>query len=366
MEKKNKGKKKNRTAKKKYLTWLTGGGIILCLVVLMFLGYMILPTLGKKSLNRHGETMTENGMTVLLKEMSEDETGPHELEEGQILVDGEVYEYNQELVTFLFMGIDSHSGISQIKIPGKAGQADALILAVMNPTTEEIQIINVNRDSITDIEIYDTAGVYMGKERGQITLQYAYGDGREKSCELMEQAVSELFYGIPIHGYVALDILAIANLNDAVGGVEVTVDEDVAVYMPEWNVGSKVTLQGEEALYYVRHRAAETQELGTNLRRIERQKEFMTAFVQKLKEKTKGNITFPLSLYDDVKKNMVSSISIEEMTYLASMALDYKFSLNSMRGMTGESVMGENSEEFHVNDADLKQMIIEVFYAPVK
>ena len=362
MEKKR--RKKNRTAKQKCSKWLTGGGIILCLVGVVFLGYMILQTLGKKSLSRHGEMMVENEMTELLNAMSEEENGPHELEEGQILVDGKVYEYNQELITFLCMGIDSHSGISRTKVPGKAGQADALVLAVINPVTEEIQIINVNRDSITDIEIYDTAGVYMGKERGQITLQYAYGDGREKSCELMEQAVSKLFYGIPIHGYAALDILAIANLNDAVGGVEVTVDEDVAVYMPEWKVGSKVVLQGEEALYYVRHRAAETQELGTNLRRIERQKEFMTAFVQKLKEKTKGNITFPLSLYDDVKKNIVTSISVEEMTYLANMALNYKFSLSNMRGMTGDLVMGEDSEEFHVNDADLKQMVIDVFYTP--
>ncbi len=367
MEKEKQRKRKKRTAKKSYKKWLIGGGCFLCLFVVLILIYFILQNMGKSSLNRHGENMAGDGMTVGINEMQqESEVGNYELEEGQILVDGQVYEYNQELVTFLCMGIDSHSGISKTKTPGKAGQADALILVVINPETEEIQVINVNRDSMTEIEIYDTAGVYIGTEKGQITLQYAYGDGREKSCELMEKAVSDLFYGIPIHGYAALDIGAIATLNDAVGGVEVTVDEDVAVYMPQWKVGNKVILQGEEALYYVRHRAAETQELGTNLRRIDRQKEFMTAFVQKLKEKTKGNISFPLSLYKDIQKHIVTSVSMEEIAYLADMALSFNFSLGNMWGMEGDLVMGEESEEFHVNDAALKQLVMDVFYTKVE
>lgn len=366
MDKKKHRKKKKKAAKKKYTKWLMGGGVFLCFFVLVFIIYIVLQNLGKSNLDRHGENMANAGNISSLNELTQElEADTYELEEGQILVNGQIYEYNQDIVTFLCMGIDSHSGISKTKIPGKAGQADALILVVVNPKTEEIQVINVNRDSMTDIEIYDTAGVYIGKEKGQITLQYAYGDGREKSCELMEKAVSDLFYGIPIHGYAALDILAIATLNDAVGGVEVTVDEDVAVYMPQWKVGSKVTLQGEEALYYVRHRAAETEELGTNIRRIDRQKEFMTAFVQALKNKTKNNISFPLSLYKDVQKHIVTSVSLEEITYLANMVLGYDFSLGNMRGMTGDLVMGEESEEFHVNDTDLKQMVIDVFYTKV-
>ena len=367
MNKKKRRKKKKKAAEKKYTKWLIGGGCVLCLFVFLVLIYLILQNLGKSSLNRHGKNMAGDGMADAINEIQqESEISNYELEEGQILVDGQVYEYNQELITFLCMGIDSHSGIGKTKTPGKAGQADALILVVIDPRTEEIRVVNVNRDSMTDVEIYDTAGVYIGKERGQITLQYAYGDGRENSCELMEKAVSDLFYGIPIHGYAALDIGAIATLNDAVGGVEVTVDEDVAVYMPQWKVGSKVELQGEEALYYVRHRAAETDELGTNIRRIDRQKEFMIAFVQKFKEKTKENLSFPLTLYDEVQKHIVTSISVEEIAYLVNMVLNYDFSISSMRGMEGESIMGEESEEFHVDDAALKQLVIDVFYTKVE
>lgn len=362
-------KKRNKRESKKTgcPKWLIGISIGVALIVFVWLAIFLMQLLGKTSLKRHGAQVVNDtnisGINILEGENYED---TYELEEGQIVVDGQVYEYNDEIITFLCMGIDSHSGISEIKTPGNAGQADALILVVIVPEKEEIQIINVNRDSMTDIEIYDTAGVYLGKERGQITLQYAYGDGRERSCELMEQAVSELFYGIPIHGYVALDILAIADLNDAVGGVEVTVDEDVAVYMPQWKVWEKVTLQGEEALYYVRHRAAESGELGTNLRRIDRQKEFMIAFVQALKKQTKENISFPLSLYREIEKHIITSVSTDEILYLANMALSFDISLGSMRGMNGDVVMGDENEEFHVNDEELKQLVIEVFYRKVE
>ena len=45
-------------------------------------------------------------------------------------------------------------------------------------------------------------------ERAKIisVLSYAYGDGGYESCELAENAVSELLYGLPIDGYCALNM----------------------------------------------------------------------------------------------------------------------------------------------------------------
>ena len=49
----------------------------------------------------------------------------------------------------------------------------------------------------------------------------------EMSCERMVEAVSHLFYGIPIHGYCSLNMEVITLLNDEIGGVTVTVPEDL-------------------------------------------------------------------------------------------------------------------------------------------
>ena len=129
-------------------------------------------------------------------------------------------------------------------------------------------MININRDSMTDIELYDTDGGYAGTETKQLALQYAYGDGRVGSCELMEKTVSKLFYGIPIHGYVALDMESIPTINDSVGGVEVTVLEDMTKYKPNWTEGIRIKLTGADALLYIREREDESTELGSNVKRI--------------------------------------------------------------------------------------------------
>ena len=341
---------------------IVAGLILCCAVVVFFAAFMVLKNVGKSSLKKHANQVANQELASSLNDEISDIEAEEtlELEEGQILVDGEVWEYNDDILTFLCMGVDSRNGIAKEKTPGKAGQADALLMVVVNPRKEEINVIAINRDTMTDIEIYDTAGMYLGEENAQITLQYAYGNGRERSCELMEQTISELFYGIPIHGYGALAMDAIATLNDAVGGVEVTVLEDMTKFKWDWTKGAQVKLKGEEALIYIQRR--DTAYLGTNLGRVERQKQYLTAYVRQLKNKMKADVTFPVTLLGQIQKHMVTSLSVKEITYLADTLLGYDFSMENIISIPGESKMGEKHEEFYIDDAALKQIVIDVFY----
>ena len=342
---------------------IVAGLILCCVVVLFFSTYMVLKSVGKNSLKKHAGEVANSELSTGLNDVPEImEEEPLELKEGQILVEGEVYEYNKDILTFLCMGVDSRSGITETKTPGKAGQADALLMVVVNPKTEEIHVIAINRDTMTEIEIYDTAGMYLEEQEAQITLQYAYGDGREKSCRLMEQVVSELFYGIPIHGYGALDMQSIATLNDAVGGVDVTVLEDMTKHRSNWTEGASVLLEGEEALIYIRERDSASKELGTNIKRVERQKQYLNNYVAKLKTKMKQDITFPVTLLSKIQKHLVTSLTVQEITFLADTLLGYDFSMENIISIPGESKMGEKHEEFYIDDAALKQIVIEVFY----
>ena len=342
-------------------------GLILCLVVVLFFStFIVLKSVGRSSLKKHANEVANQELSGNLNDEIENLDEPLELEEGQILVEGKVYEYNDDIMTFLCMGVDSGSGIEKEKTPGKAGQADAQLLVVVNPRKEKIDVIAINRDTMTDIEIYDTAGMYLGEEEAQITLQYAYGNGREKSCQLMEQAVSKLFYGIPIHGYGALDMQSIATLNDAVGGVEVTVLEDMTRHRWNWKEGTNVLLKGEEALIYIRERDSASKELGTNIKRVERQKQYLNNYVSKLKDKMKQDITFPINLLNKVKKHLVTSLSVDEIAFMADTLLGYDFSMENIISIPGESKMGEKHEEFYIDDEALKQIVIDVFYEQVE
>ena len=339
---------------------IVAGLILCCIVVVFFSTFMILKSVGKSSLKKHAGEVANQELSVQLNDEITTTEEPLELKEGQILVEGEVWEYNKDIMTFLCMGVDSRKGITEVKTPGKAGQADALLMVVVNPHKEEINVIAINRDTMTDIEIYDTAGMYLEEEKAQITLQYAYGDGREKSCQLMEQTVSDLFYGIPIHGYGALDMQSIATLNDAVGGVEVTVLEDLTKFKWDWTKGTKVHLTGEEALLYIARR--DTSYMGTNLGRVERQKQYLTAYVKQMKQKMKEDVTFPVTLLGQIQKHLVTSLNVQEITFLADTLLGYDFSMENIISIPGESRMGEKHEEFYIDDAALKQIVIDVFY----
>ena len=72
----------------------------------------------------------------------------YELQEGQIRYNGKTYQYKDNLMNILCLGIDSRDGIAKEKTPGKAGQADCVILAVLDDEAKTIQLINISRDSM--------------------------------------------------------------------------------------------------------------------------------------------------------------------------------------------------------------------------
>lgn len=342
---------------------------LFALVVCALIVFGIYRQKGRDSLLEHAEQTEDNQAALMAQYAAGQNTRSEEkmqkLEEGQIAYRGSVYEYNRDLMTFLCLGVDSRQDILKEKLPGKGGQADTILLVVMDTNARTLKIINISRDTMTKIQIYDTHGFYLHEEEAQLALQYAYGDGRETSCELMEQAVSNLFYGIPIHGYGAIDVRAVAQLNDAVGGVEVTVIEDLSRFSEDLALGNTVTLSGRQALHYVQERDVDTEELGANSLRIERQKQYLMAFFSRVKEQTKKDITLPLTLYNEAAKHMVTSINAEQAAYLSTIIMDCTFEEEDMITVQGSIRKNDIYEEFIVDEQALYDLIIDVFYREI-
>lgn len=322
---------------------------------------------GRNSLAKHAETLQAVQIENLAGNTDADEEDIYPfLEAGKILYNGVLYEYNDDLLTFLCLGVDSRKDIQLEKIPGEGGQADTIILAVLDEKQKTLKLINISRDTIAKIRIYDRNGIYLYDQETQLALQYAYGDGGKESCLLMEQAVSNLFYGIPIHGYGAIDVKAVADLNDAVGGVEVTVIEDLSRFTPDLALGNTLTLTGRQALHYVQERDVESEELGANNLRIERQKQYLQAFWQKVKSGTKKDLTLPIKLYNTASDHMVTSITADQAAYLSTIALDCTFADEDILSVQGTVIKEDVYEEFIVDEEALYDLIIHVFYREVK
>lgn len=263
------------------------------------------------------------------------------------------------------MGIDKEGEAEAVEEGTDGGQADVLFLAVVNPKDKTVKAIGINRNTMTDVDIYNGEGAYVTTKKAQIAVQHGFGNGAEESCEYQCRAVSRLFYHLPIHGYAAINMSAIPAINDAVGGVDVTVLEDLSGQDGKLKEGEKVHLEGNTSLLYVRYRDMEA--FGSADLRLARQKQYLAAFLGAARKTVGEDIGSVLELYRTAAPMMVTDIGMDEAVYLASSLLDYRFAgEESFYMVKGETVMGEQFEEFYADEAALYEMILEIFYEPVE
>lgn len=290
---------------------------------------------------------------------------PYEPQEGDVSYNGHIYRYNKDILTFLLLGIDSTetvpTGGGEINYM-KGGQSDMMFLAVMNPHTNELSMIAINRNTMTDVDMYRADGSFLRTAKAQICVQHGYGDGKELSCERAKQTVSEMLYGLPIHGYCSIRLGGIMEVNDSVGGVTLTVKKD---YEPlGYKAGETVTLDGDAAYAFLRRRDITMFDSATD--RLNRQKLYLSALLKSVKEQTSSNISFPVTLYKKLNPYMVTNISVDEVTYLATEMLNYSVGNGKMYSLPGNTVRGRIFEEFYLDEAAVVELMLKVFYDVVK
>ena len=279
-------------------------------------------------------------------------------DENTVQYQGNTYTYNDHLSNYLFMGIDSRDVVDTYESQQDAGQADAIFLVSLDRAKEQIKVLFIPRDSMTKIEVFNPAGKSLGMTTDHINIQYAYGDGKQKSCELMKTAVSNLLDGLPIQGYCSMNMDGISEITDYVGGVEITVpDNSLEDVNPEFKEGTEVTLTGENAEQFVRYR--DTDKSQSALVRQERQKTYLQAFLKKAQEQASKDAGFITGLYDSIKNYTVTNMRNDIFAKLLTASQN---GITDSQTVPGEGTQGENFDEYHVDEDELKDMIISMFY----
>lgn len=356
--------KRDKKRKRKVVA-LTVLAAITGLLAAAFAAFLIVGAIGKANLRSNviAAPKLENAPVVIELQPTEEESAGWK--EGWVKYNGQVYAYNEDILTFLIMGIDKTKDVKEVAEGTNGGQADALFLVVLNPHDDSLSVIGINRNTMTDVSVYDNNGSFVNTVKAQIAVQHGFGNGVEESCEYEVNAVQHLFYEMPVHGYAAINMSAIGPLTDMVGGVDVVALEDIksgnSTVIKE---GEEVHLEGDLAFAYIHNR--DTKEFGSADHRLERQKQFITTYLQKVKQKTKEDIGFPISVYQSIAPQTVTSLTVDEMTYLVSIAKDYSFDENYLYTLKGETKQGDVFEEFYVDETDLFELILKVFYEPVE
>lgn len=284
------------------------------------------------------------------------------LNQPEVFWNGKKYKRNTYIKAILCIGVDRKNAMTEYKELGEAGQADGIYVLAHDTARNQLKILMVPRDTITEISILSADGSERMKQTDHLLMAYAYGDGREVSCENMVDSVSTLFHGLQIDSYIASSLSVIGELNDAVGGVTVTVPTPgMEKADPAFIEGETVTLKGEQAEKFVRYRDIEIDH--SAIFRMNQQKEYMARFFDALRQKTKQDSRIVENLFSLMEGYMITDMEKEQ--YL-KLALDVVESDGVSEGafymVPGTDVTTDAFDEFHADEEQMIQVLLDMFY----
>lgn len=272
---------------------------------------------------------------------------------------GKTYQYRgNKLMNILLIGADRRDIVAQ-STQRNGGQADFLLLLCIDRSKKTITPIQLDRDTMTQIQIYGTFGDPAGTRLEQICLAQAFGNTLAQSSENTVSAVEQLLSGIEIDHYLAMDMAGIGALNDALGGVTVTLNDDFSSMDPAMSKGETLTLTGAQAEIFVRGRMNVSD--GTNSSRMVRQRAFLVSAFELFAQRMNEDMEFAGNLFDALGDHAGSDMS---RGYLINEAYACtKYAQADILTPAGSHTIGTDGfVEFYPDEDALNAMVINVFF----
>lgn len=300
--------------------------IIIAVLVIVAV-YFIIRGMDRRDMAQHAAT--ENGTERTWEEFKE--------EAVSIKLNKKKYTFEHPVKTYLFLGTDKSGNEEAEGEDYNGSMADALMLVAIDDTDKTYGILQLNRDTITEVPLLLKDGTADASAEIQLCTAHWYGKDKAASCENTEKTITKMLGGLPIDGYYALKMEAMTLLNHEVGGVTVTLEDDMSKLDPEMKKGATLTLTDHQAELLMQSRYA--MEDDRNTERMRRQQIFMKAFMTKMKEKNAKDVNETINLYDRLRPYATTDIKMNDLTTM----------LKNMQGYTdkgiitidGESKIGE-------------------------
>ena len=241
-----------------------------------------------------------------------------------------------EPLNLLLIGSDDRSGENG-SIGGHFGgmRSDTTILMHISADRDRVELLSIPRDLMVDIPACKMTN---GKETvatfDQFNNAFAYGAmvGEDvESAAACAISTVEQMTDVYINGYFVVDFSGFITMVDAIGGVEVCVQEEI--FAPKANnlhlePGLR-ELDGAKALDYARARVGKGLGDGSDIKRIERQQQLLANTVNKVL--SKNLLTQQVDLYrflDAATKSLMADEKFASIPTLAGLA----YSLRNVKG----------------------------------
>ena len=275
---------------------------------------------------------------------------------------GKTYVARTGLTPILLIGVDRGENAVEQWGYQQGGQADFLLLIVIDSSEKKVRMLQIDRDTITDVETLGVLGNVIGTRKLQIALSHSYGKTPQDNCNYTIQTVSNLLQGEPLDLYFSLNMASIAKFNDLLGGVTVTMQEDHTLINPAFTKGATLHLMGQDAYDYVHSRMYVDD--GSNVSRMARQRNYMLAAKDTLLSRLKES-GFVDTLFDTLGSDLVTNVSRGRLINEAAKASQYE--VEEITQMIGERRIGvDGYMEFYADEQFLIDWVLSVFYREYK
>ena len=241
------------------------------------------------------------------------------------------YVARDEVYNFLLIGHDRAASL-----------ADVIMLVNYDVNTGKITIMQLPRDTY-----------YVGDtNKNQLNVQFsayvnrAYYKGEAKPVAVAASKFARILEQnlcIKIHYTAVLDLDGFVNIVNAVGGVDVYIPVDMDYEDPIQDLyihlkKGPAHLNGEDAEGFVRFREGFVQ---ADIGRVNAQKIFMTAFMEKVKNSISlTNMSVLNTLVNEVIKNLTTDIPATDFIYFGKNALSVDFANVRMLTVPGDYAGG--------------------------
>jgi polyisoprenyl-teichoic acid--peptidoglycan teichoic acid transferase len=245
-------------------------------------------------------------------------------------------------VNVLLLGIDE----SRERADWNGFRTDTIMLLCIDFDNKKIDLISIPRDSLVWVHGYG------GKAR--INTAFGQGGGYKKDgFEYLMETISKMTGGVQVDRYFCVDMEAFKKIVNAVGGVDYYVDVEISTSDAHIDVGQK-HLWGYQVLAYCRQKVG-----SSDIARIGRQQRMIHAIIERIQEKKL--IVFLPHIYNDVKDDVYTNLTIKQISALALFAMDFNIDDLTVHKVEGGYLDIAGVSLWGINQPKLEKLVKSVF-----
>ncbi len=228
---------------------------------------------------------------------------------------------------------------------------DAVMVVALDLDENKATLVSIPRDTVTYVP--GASGLY--KLNSAVNCAATVEEGLEVCC----QAVSRTLGGIPIDAYCAVDFAAMIAIGDAIGGVDFELEMTYSHYSRKYEKGWQ-HLDGLGIADYLRARVIASVNK-TDLGRTNRQRELMTAILQKMMAQPEA-IAGLVNLLTSEDLHFFTNISTMETLALLPTIMKLDLSQMASYVLEGPYRSGPGNFNFTYTDQENRQAVIKAVW----